>query len=221
MSTASMQENVLEVLGIDSTDTVMLDVALDALNKSYDKLVMFVPEAEYLQKSENYLVTVDGQATYALPSDFFQLLSLRDDTSKTNIDIITREQFERNHPDPSSESEAKPYECTLEYDRSNKRHILRLAAIPDTTYTLYAVMRCWPTALSASTDPLHAKLETVLEEGGIYHVSLRTHAEPEYLQYRQELKGNWLEAVQAISQMFNVQKPRPPQIPIKLRKSDY
>ena len=221
MTTSSMQTSVLDVLGVDSTDTYLLARALKWLQKSYDKLIAFVPEAEYLQKSENYLTTVADQATYALPSDFFQLLSLRDDTNSTIIDVITREQFDRNHPDPSGESTSKPYECTTEYDRVNKRHVIRLAAIPDDAYVLYAVMRCWPPALSSSVDPLHYKLETTLEEGGVYHGSLETHADAEYTNYRAELKTNWLEAVEGISQIFNVQKPSPPQVPEKLRKSDY
>lgn len=221
-STATLQANVLKRLRMNSADTALLARALVWLNYAMDMVQGYLPEAEYLQKSEMTIATVTSTALYALPSDFFQLMSLRDDSNKTVIDIITREQFERNHPDPSTESTARPYEATLEFDRSTSpgTHILRLAAIPDDTYNLYAVMRCFHPALSGSQDTIWAKLQMILESGAAYYGAMELWADNEFSAYRQELKNEWLNATKAISQIMAMQRPRPTRIRTVMKESD-
>ena len=217
VSSSTIQANILKELSVDSTNSTLLDRALRWMNKSMDKFQGFIIEAEFLQKSEIKLTTIADQATYALPDDFFDFLSLRDQTNKTTIRPRTIEEFNRVHTDPSTEATGKSYEYTLEYDRSAARHILRLALIPDDAYELHAVMRNWHPALTSGQGLIYDKLETAIEEGGIYHGAMSLYSDPEYAQYRSELKSNWLEAVQNLSQILEKQKPKPAQIPIRLK----
>jgi hypothetical protein len=217
VSSATIQANILKELSVDSTNAVLLARALRWMNKAMDKFQGYIVESEFLQKSESSLNTIADQATYAMPSDFFDILSLRDDNNNTIIEKITREEFDRRHPDPSGESTGKPYEYTLEYDRSSGVSIIRLSLIPDDAYTLYAVTRNWHPTLTAGQGLIYDKLETAIEEGGIYHGALSLYSDPEYANYRAELKANWLEAVQNLSQILEMQKPKPSQIPVRLR----
>jgi hypothetical protein len=217
VTAATIQANILKELSVDSANTVLLARALRWMNKSMDKFQGFIIESEFLQKSESKLTTIADQATYALPADHFDMLILRDDTNKTTIQPKTREEFDRAHTDPSTESTGKPYEYTMEYDRSAGRHIMRLALIPDSTYDLYAVTRNWHPTLTSNQGLIYDKLETAIEEGGIYHGALSLYSDPEYANYRAELKSNWLEAVQNLSQILEIQKPKPAQIPIRLK----
>ena len=216
-TTLTIQENILKELGLPSDNSLLLGRALRWINKTLDKLQTYVPEAEFLQTSEIKLTLVADKATYALPTDFFQLLQVRSDTDLIILNMLTREKFDREHPDPSGEETGNPSDCTFEYDRSSNRHIIRLAPIPDSTDIYYAIMRRWHPSLSSSQDVQWDKLETVLEDGGIYHGSLSIYADPEYAQLRAELKANWLEAAQGISQILALQKPKPAQIPVVLR----
>ena len=222
-ATATIQQNVLRGLGIPYNDTVMLDRALRWLNKTLDKIQGFMPDVEFLQVSEMPLTLVVGQATYALPSDFmaFSQPQIRNDSEGIIINIIPRDEFDRLHPDPSSESNAPTSDATLEYDRDNNRHILRFCPAPDATDVVYAVMRRWHPLLSSGQNVIYDKLETALEDGAIYHGGLEVFSAPEYVNYRQELKSQWLEAVQGLQQVFAIQKPHRPQIPTVLKKSLY
>jgi hypothetical protein len=221
-TTAVLQANVLKRIRMNSTDTTLLARALVWLNTALDLTQGYLPDVEFMQKSEMTLSTVDGTAIYALPSDFLQLISLRDDTSGNIIDIITREQFDRNHPDPSSEEEAAPYEAAIEFDRSTGpgTSILRLAAIPDAVYVLYGIMRCFHPALSASQDTIWAKLQPVLEAGAAYQGALELWGDDEYRYWRSELKNEWLNATKAISQLLALQRVKPKRIRVVMKESD-
>jgi hypothetical protein len=219
--TSTIQANILKELGLDSADTTLLARALIWANEALDTIQEYIPGAEFLQKSESYIACVADQATYALPSDFFQLLTLRDDDNSTSIEIITREEFDRRHTDPSSESTGKPYECCLEYDRTNTRHIVRVARIPDDTYTMYATMRNWHPALSASQNPYVDKLENAIKRGGMYYGSFFVYPDPEWNQLRADFERVFLNKVQSLSQILNIQKPHPPQIPVVMKKTNY
>ena len=221
ISTRTVQNNVLKALGLDSTDTVLLARALRWLQKSIDKLQGSMPSSEIFQKSEMSMDTVDGQATYALPADFIQMISLRDDDNSTIIVPVERPQFDREHPKPSDESEGKPDEYTLEYDQGNRRHIFRLAPIPDDEYTLYAVMKVWHPKLSSSQGLTYDKIETAVEDGGTYQGSLEIYPDQEYATYRAELKENWRDSLIAAKNIFAMQKPKAARIRTFLRKNQY
>ncbi len=216
-TTLTIQQNVLSDLGLPTDNSTLQGRALRWLNKTLDKLQTYVPEAEFLQTSEIELTLVVNQATYALPADFFHLLQLRSDTDSIILNVLTREKFDREHPNPSREDPGSPRDVTLEYDRSSNRNIIRIGPAPDNADTYYAIMRRWHPSLSSSQDVQWDKLETVLEEGAFYHGALVIYADPEYTQYRAELKTNWLESAQGISQILALQKPNPSQIPVVLR----
>ncbi|MFH0822268.1 MAG: hypothetical protein V2B18_05910 [Pseudomonadota bacterium] len=222
-STATLQANALKRLQMDYADATLLARALDWLNKAMDRIQGYLPEAEFLQKSEMSIATVDGQATYVLPSDFLELLSLRDDTNATNLDMIPREQFDRNHPDPSTEDEGLPYEYTLEFDRSTTpgTNIIRLAAIPAAAYTLYATMRCFHPDLAAGGQGIiWERLRFTVEDWATYFGSLEFWKSNEYAQWRSELEKEALNATQNLKQLLAIQKPRPSQIRTVLKKSE-
>jgi len=218
-TTAQVQADILNGLGEDATNTILLARALRWANKAYDKLVGFLPEAEFFQKSETEMTTIADQATYVMPSNWFQIVSFRDDTNSTIIAEITRQEFDRLHSDPSNESTGKPSEYTLEYDHVNKRMVIRMAPIPDDSYTCYATVRMWPDEMSSTKDPIYDKLRTALEEGGIYEGAKVIFADPEHSQYRIELQGERDAAFMAISRIVAKQKPNPPQVPIAMRKN--
>ncbi len=215
----TIRDNVMKDLGIDSENSTLQSRANRWINKALDKLQGYVPEAEFMQKTEKKLTTVADQATYSLPTTFLQLLGLRDDTSVTAIKILDAQAFDREHLDPSDEDTGEPTECRLEYDLDNGYHVLRLAPIPDDEYDLYAIFRQFHPALSGSQDLGYDKIQTVLEDGGTYFGAMVLYPDSEYAQYRAELKSTWLDAIQNISQIFAIQKPHPRNIPVRLKKT--
>ncbi len=223
-TTAVMQADVLKRLQLDYTDSTLLARALDWLNKSLDRAQGYLPEAEFLQKSEIQISCVADQATYALPDNFMQLISLRDDDNGTHLEMLNREQFDRNHPDPSSEDTGAPYEFSLEFDRSTDpgTNIIRLAAIPDDTYTLYAIMRCFhPDLANGAQTILWQKLRFTLEDTATHLGSLEFYKGREHAQWRSELKGDSIESLQNIRQLLMIQKPHGRQIPVQMRRTYY
>jgi len=222
-ATGTIQASILKVLGVDSTDTTLLARSLEWLNEALDDAQMYLPEAEFFKTSEISMALVVNQTTYALPSDFvaFSSQQIRNDDESMIIDIINKEQFDRNHPDPSSETAAPPYDATLEFDRDNARNIIRLAPKPDATDTIYANMILWHPALSASQDIQWSKLEGALKRRAAYYGSLEIFAENEYVNFRQELDALSMAKFKALQQVVAIQKPRPKQIPIIMKKSYY
>ena len=218
---ATIYGNVLKDLGVNSSDTLWIARATRWLNKALDKAQATNPNAEFMQNSNTYISTVDGQATYSLPTDFLSLKHLRDDTSATEIDILSHEVFDDKHLDPSSESEGPPIECTLEFDISSGVHILRLAPIPDAVYVLYATMITFHPALSGAQSLMYSKLETALEDWAIWEGSLVTHPDNEFAQFRMELKSRANESMAMWSGLMNMQKPHPQTIPVKMKKNTY
>lgn len=218
---SQINSDILTNLGESSSDETLQSMAYRWMQKTYDKIVTAIPEAEYLQKSEMTITMIEDQATYALPDNFFSFVILRDDDNSTILTQITRQEFDRLHPDPSDEDSGLPTDYTLEYDRTSKRHIIRIAPVPDDGYTFYASMRCWPTDLGAAVDPTYPKLRTAIEEGGIYEGSKVLFADPEYMNYRLQLKGDRDEAILGISRIFAIQKPNPPQVPVVMKRSNY
>lgn len=219
VSLATIYSNVLKDLGLNSADSTWQTRATRWINKALDKVTMVAPNAEFLQNSYMSIDTVADQATYSLPSDFIELLSLRDDNNETNIEILSHGEFDKRHLDPSGEDTDPPSECTLEFDTSSGGHMLRLAPIPDAAYTLYATMRTFHPALSGSQALLWPKLETALEDWAIYEGALVVHIFPEMANYRLELKERAKESVELVAGLLNTQKPSPRQIPTVLKKS--
>ena len=218
---STIYANVLKDLGLNSSDTTWQARATRWTNKALDKAQSFIPIAEFMQNSNAYIATVADQATYSLPADFLQMLHLRDDNNSTTLNELTHGQFDRNHPDPSTESTGKPYEYTLEYDISTGVHILRLAAIPDDAYTLYATMRTFHPTLSGSQDLMYSKLETALEDWAIFEGSLVVFPDNEFVNYRAELKARANESMSGIANLLTMQKPSPRQIPVQMKKGIY
>lgn len=216
---STIYTNVLKDLGINSSDTTWQNRATWWIKKALDKAEFFFPMAEFLQNSNASISTVADQATYSLPSDFFQLLHIRDDNNSTHLDILDHDEFDRNHPDPSSESTGRPSECTLEFDISSGVHILRLAPIPDDAYTIYATMRTFHPTLSGSQDLMFTKLETPLTDWAIYEGSLVVYPDNEFVNYRNELKARAIDSMGGISNILAMQKPSQPNIPTVLKKN--
>lgn len=221
VSTINMQKNVLRELGLNPDDTTMQGRALRWLNKALDKVQGFMPDMEFLKTAEIAITLVDGQATYVMPTDFFAMTGLRIDEEDMILEEFPREEFDRRHPDPANEEEDVPSDYTFEYDRTSGRHVIRLGPIPDDAYDCHGILKRWHPALSGSQDIQYDKLETVLEEGAIWEGSKSVYADPEYTQYRAELKQSWLESSQSFQQIMAMSKPRSKQIPVVLRKSDY
>jgi len=219
-ATTTIRTNVLKALRLDSANSTMQDRALHWMNKALDKIQAYVPQAEFMKKSERTITTVASQATYALPTDFIKMLSLRDDTNQTIIDPVIREEFDRRHPDPSSESTGKPYEYTLEYDNTQDPglHYMRLALIPDSAYMLYAVMQVWHPDLSAVQNPAYTKLETAIEDMAIAEGCMEVYAEPEFAQLRQEFKLSAQDSVRLVERIFNSQTTIPRNIITRMRR---
>lgn len=220
-TTAIIQANILKELGFDSTSTVLLDRSLRWANKAIDRIQGYITSADFLMKAEVKLTTVADQDTYAMPSDFFQLMTLRDDSNEVSIDVWTREEFERSHPNPSGESTGKTTEVSLEFDRYSGRHVMRCAPIPDAAYVWYATMRCWHPSLSSTQNPIYSQLQTVIEHGGIYYGALAMLQDPEYANYTNKVEAEFNNSIKSIERIFNSQKLHPPQIPVVLKKSDY
>jgi len=219
--TETIQKNVLRELGLNPADTTMQSRALRWINKSLDKLQGFIPDMEFLKTSEIEITLVDGQATYAMPADFFSMTQIRIDSETRILDEFPRAEFDRRHPDPDNETEDVPSDYTFEYDRQNGRHIIRFGPIPDSAYVCHGILKRWHPALTSSQNIQSDKLETVIEEGAIWEGSKSVYADPEYTQYRMELKTSWLESSQSFQQIMAMQKPRPKQIRVVLKKSDY
>jgi len=221
ISTATLQDAVLRGLTVNSSDTLLLSRALEWLNESMDDILIYIPEAEFFQKSYMTLDTVASQPTYVLPSDFFYLNELVDVDNENSLNMLPREEFDRRHPDPDSEDEDSPADYTLEYDRANRRNLIRLAPIPDDAYTLKAAMRCWHADLSDSQDIPWDKLKYPLIRRAIYYGALEVYNSPDDAGYRSELGGVSASKIQELQHFLAAQKPKPRQIRVVLRKSDY
>lgn len=221
VSTATLQSEVIKILGYNSDDTVLAARALSWLNEAMDDIMFAVPDAEFLQKSDMTLATVADQAAYPLPAEFFSLLSLVEVTNQNPLNVLTREEFDRRHPDPSSEDTDSPKDITLEYDVTNVRNIVRLAPIPDAAYTLRAVMRCWHTTLTATQSIPWDKVETVVKRRAAYYGSIELFNSPEDINYRNELNQLSMVKMNGLQNVLSRQKPRPTQIRAVLKKSEY
>ena len=218
--TTNIYANVLSELLLNTSNTTYISKCIRWLNKTMFDIESVVPNSEFLQKSESYLDTVADQATYMLPADFFELRSLRDDTNNNIISPVTREQFDRNHPDPSSENTGEPYEYTMEFDRTEGRSLIRLSLIPNDTYRIYMIYRAWHPTLTAQQNPIFDRLETVLEQGATWYGSVAMYKEAEYESMRNNYKMMYDRAMFNFQAMCMGQKPTPRQIPCQMRK-DY
>jgi hypothetical protein len=218
VSLATIYDNVLKDLGLNSSDSTWQGRATRWINKALDKITMVCPNAEFLQNSYVSINTVADQPTYSMPSDFFELLSLRDDDNKTDIEILTHGEFDRRHLDPSGEDTNPPIHCTLEFDTSSGVAVMRLAPIPDDAYTLYATMRTFHPTLSGSQVLVWDKLQTALEDQAIYEGSLVVFPDAEFANYRLELKERGGESIRLVAGLLNSQKPAPARIPTVLKR---
>lgn len=221
ISAITLQQDILKELGRNPSDTLMQARALRWINKAMDNLQGFMPDVEFLQSAEMEITLVDGQAAYAMPTDFFYLSQVRIDEETRILDEYSREEFDRRHPDPANEEEDIPSDYTFEYDRSTGRHIIRFGPIPDDSYDCHGIIRRWHPSINASQGLQYDKLQTCLENGGIWEGSMSVYMDNEYTQIRGELKTKFLESVQALQQVLNMQKPRPRQIRTVLRREDY
>jgi hypothetical protein len=221
VSTSDLQASTLKLLGVNSDDTVLLARALEWLNEAMDEIMMFVPEAEFFQKSYMTIDTVASQAVYSLPSNFFYLSELVDEDNQTPLKMITREKFDRLYPDPTSDNEDSPSEYTLEYDPSRNLNVMRLWPIPDDVYTLKAVMRCWHETLSDSQDIPWDKLESAIKRRAAYYGAFEVYNSPDDAHYRAELGQLSGQKMILLQQFLAMQRPKPRQIPTVLRKSEY
>ncbi|MFH1628669.1 MAG: hypothetical protein ABIE47_08095 [Pseudomonadota bacterium] len=221
VTTATMQANVLHILTMDSTDTVLLARALEWLNEAVEDVAMYLPEAEFFQTSEMPLTLVVDQATYAMPSDFFQLIQVRNDDESVILNMLPRAEFDRRHPDPSSETTDTPADGTLEFDRENGRNILRVAPIPASADTFYAIVRRWHKTLSSTQGLQWDKIQRTVERRGAYYGSLEVRNFTEDAPFRAELAQVSLAKMQALQQIVTIMKPRPVRIPTVMRKGDY
>ena len=221
VSLATIYANVLKDLGLNSADTTFQARATRWINKALDKAMAMNPSAEIFQISNATISTVADTATYDLPTTFIKLKHIRDDNNSTEIEILSHEQFDDRHPDPSSESTSPPKECTLEFDVSTGVHVLRLAPIPDDAYTLYYTAASFHTALSGSQALMYPKLETALEDWAIWEGSLVVYPENEYVNLRNELKQRAGESMMLWSGMMNYQKPAPKQIRTQMKRYIY
>jgi len=220
-TTSTIQANILKDLEVDSTSSTLLARALRWMNIAMDFITGEIPNAEFLKSSESYITTVADQATYSMPSDFFDLITLRDDTSGDGqLEILDRAEFDLRHPDPSSEDTDAPTEVTLEYNPSSAVHEMRLAPIPDDAYVLYAAMRRFHPDLATDQNPTWTKLETALQLGGVWQGSLKLYPDPEYAQIRAENKDAFLMAISGIKRILMLQAPKPNRIPVRMRRSD-
>ena len=221
VSLATIYANVLKDLGLNSSDSTMQSRATRWVNKALDKALMYNPMSEFVQISNATISTVADTPTYSLPAGFMDLLHIRNDTSAWEIEIRAHGQFDRAHPDPSSETTDSPSECTLEFDIDNNVHKLRLAPIPDDVYTLYYTYRKFHPALSGSQDLEFDKFETALEDWAIWEGSLVVFPDNEYAQYRMELRSRANESMKLLSQFQSAQRPAPRNIPIQLKRGIY
>ncbi len=221
ISTATLQAGCIKDLGQNSEDTILLERSLEWLNEALEDIQMYLPDAEFLQTSEMPLTLIVGQATYAMPPDFMQLIQIRNDDESVIIEVIPRAEFDRRHPDPSTEATAIPSDGTLEYDRVNHRNILRIAPAPDDDDVFMAIMKRWHPTLSAAQAIQWDKLQYVIARRAAYFGSLEIYPDNEFIQYRQELNTLSLNKIQALQQIVAIQKPRPNQIPTVLKKSEY
>lgn len=221
VSTATLQTEVIKILGYNSSDTVLLARALAWLNEAMDDILFYIPEAEFYQKSYMTIATVADQAAYPMPSDFLSLLSIVDVTNQNPLNVLPREEWDRRHPDPSDEETDAPADVTYEYDRTNLRNVIRLAPTPDDAYTLRANMRCWHSELSGSQDVLWDKIENVVKRRAAYFGSIELFNSPEDIQFRNEMNQLSMVKMDGLRRVLASQKPRPNQIPAILKKSDY
>lgn len=221
VNTATLQAKVIKVLGYNASDTTLLPQALEWLNEAMDDILFYIPEAEFFQKSDMTISTVADQAAYPMPTDFLALTSLVDVTNQNPLDVLTREEFDRRHPDPSDEETDAPSDVTYEYDRNNLRNVIRLGPIPDAAYTLRAVMRCWHPSLSSSQSMLWDKAESAVKRRAAYYGSIELYNSPEDIHFRNELDTLSMRKLDALRGLLASQKPRPTQVPAILRKSDY
>lgn len=218
VSLATIYANVLKDLGLNSADTTWQSRATRWINKSLDKVQFFIPNAELLQESTETITTTADDPTDALDANFFELLSVRNDTEGSVVEVFPRVEFERRHPDPSSEETGAPVECTIEWNVSTGGHYIRWSPTPDDAYTMYIVQRVYHPALSGAQSLLYNKLETAIEDWAIYEGSLVVFPDNEFVNYRAELKARAIETMKAISQVFNAQKPNERNIPVRMKK---
>ena len=218
VSLSTIYANVLKDLGLNSSDSTWQARATRWINKALDKATMLNPGSEFVQISNATISASDGTATYNLPTGFISLLHIRNDTSAWEIKIRSHGEFDRAHPDPSSEAEDSPSECTLEFDIDNNVHVLRVAPIPDDDYTLYYTYRKFHPALAGDQDLEYDKFETALEDWAIWEGSLVVFPDNEFVNYRNELRSRATESMKLLSQLVNFQKPAPRNIPIQLKR---
>lgn len=218
---STIYANVLKDLGLNSSDSTWQGRATRWINKALDKIEAKNPDAEFLQNSNSTLATVADQATYSMPSDFLILRHIRDDGNSNHLNILSHEEFDRRHPDPSSETTDQPADCTLEFDISSGVHILRLAPIPDDEYNLYATFSTFHPTLSGSQNLMWNKLETALEDWAIWEGCLVVFPDAEFTNYRAELKQRANESVMLVSGLLSAQRPHPINIPVRMKKGIY
>lgn len=112
----------------------------------------------------------------------------------------------------------KPTHFCVEFDSNTSRYLFRLWPTPDAVYIGSLLYAAYASALSSTVNPMWDQFEFCLERGGIYYGSVEIVQD---IQKRQEYRGHYEAAIQALIQLDLELVPKRNTIPVIMRKSDY
>lgn len=197
-----LQRNISATQITDESTTSDYDVAVSLDNTGI------------VQYSET-VTTTDGATTYTRDTDYSMDYTAGTITVDSTGTMSDATEYEIDY---LYYAEGPPTQFCIEYDATNKRYVFRLDPIPDDTYIASLLYPAIPSDLSGSVDPIWSKLEFALERGGIYYGSLEIMEDP---QKRNEFKGIYETAIQALIQLDADLVPKHDRIKVVMRKSDY
>jgi hypothetical protein len=106
----------------------------------------------------------------------------------------------------------------LEFDNANNQFIVNLDPVPDATKIATMLYAAEPSQLSGSVEPIWAKLEFAIEQGGIYYGAMELIDDANK---RKEMKQDYNIALQALVQLDQDLIPKHDRIPVIMRRNDY
>ena len=168
-----------------------------------------------LQYSET-VTTTDGATTYTRDTDYTMSYASGTITVDSTGSMSDATDY---YIDYLYYETGKPSQFCLEYDATNAKYVFRLDPVPDDTYIGSLLYPAIPSDLSGSVDAVWSKFEFALERGGIYYGSLELYQEQQ--QIRNEFKGIYETAMQALIQTDQDMIPKRQRIPVVMRKTDY
>jgi len=197
-----MQRKISETLVSDEDVTVISATAVALDNTG-------------IQQYSETVTNVAGTTTYVRDTDYTMDYVAGTITMIAGGGMTTATEY---HIDYLYVAETKPTHFCIEFDINTNQYLFRLYPTPDAVYIGSILYSAYPSALSASVNPMWDQFEFCLERGGIYYGGMEITVDP---QKRAEYKRDYETALHAMIQLDLELIPKRNTIPVIMRKSDY